>query len=181
MRVSVSIDPGTVTMGYCVWDMKRWERSKPSPPVAAGKYDLNRSFTTSGQTLRNHISGVRELLKRLDSALDGYRVERIYCEEMQGFDGVRADAARADVLHVAFATGAIFHYAETIGAAFHSVPVNKWKGQLKKEMVYRRILKRFDLTERDDEDATTFGGLLSYPISHDWDAFGIGLFAQGKF
>jgi len=161
--------------------MRKWERGPLVPPIAAGKYDLNRSFSTSGKILRNHISGVRELLKRLASKLEGYHVERVYCEEMIGFDGVRANAARADVLHVAFATGAIFYFAETIGAAFHSVPVTKWKGQLSKDMVYRRILKRYGLDERSSEDETTFGGLLSYPISHDWDAFGIGLFAQGKF
>lgn len=186
MRVAISIDPGCSTMGVCVWDMSSWDANKLRPPVEALAVNLNKGGFLREQTnsggMYNYLSGTRELIKRLKRIAARYaKVDRVYCEEMESFGGVRGNAAGGDVLHVAFACGAFYQWASELGAGFHPVRVTEWKGNLSKEQVYRRILKRFDLTEHSEEEERTFAGILTYPISHDWDACGIGLFAQGRF
>ena len=51
-----------------------------------------------------------------------------------------------------------------------AILVRDWKGQLPKEAVIKRIKRIAPNTVR-----------IIHPTSHDWDAIGIGLYAQGLF
>lgn len=96
-------------------------------------------------------------------------VNRIYCEYPAYFDSVAGQmvAKRGDLLKLTYLVGCIAGFLEPIPMIL--VPVNKWKGQLPKEVVKNRI--------------TNILGEKKCRVlkSHDWDACGIGLNAMGYF
>lgn len=179
-RVIVSIDPGTVTLGLAIFDAKARERSKTPRPLFATAHNL--SGAHRGGSAQNAFR-MGDIFK---NAVDGYRVEIVYCEQMEYLPSARGQAAITDVLGVAFACGVFGRIATELKAGFHPVPVTKWKGQLSKDQVARRILKKWGIEAprnhlgRDEDAPLSF---LSDPRSpsHDWDAVGIGLYGMGFF
>ena len=167
-RFIVSVDPGVVTLGVAVWNAADAFKSKTPRPCSAHAYTLSREFKGSpyhkalrmGEYVRKEIAG--------------FTIDQLICEVMEFRSNARGVAAIDDVLNVSFACGVMAQVAVEHGAAFQPAPVSQWKGQLSKEQVARRILKKWggQLPE-----------FLSDPSkpSHDWDAVGIGLWSMGFF
>jgi hypothetical protein len=177
-RVNVSVDPGVVTLGYAVWDGSEWGNKFQGicpAPIAAGVY--NASFGRWKE--KGNIGGqeqaalkvtgwLRDKLKRFG------RIDQIICEKMEFRSTHTGIAAVDDVLAVAFACGCVAQLAAELHASYHPAPVSIWKGNLTKVMVSRRCAKRWGGVVPD------FLSDVDTP-SHDWDAVGIGLWAQGFF
>lgn len=101
-------------------------------------------------------------------------ITEVACEMPQFFLNQRGfdTASRGDLTEMCFCVGRVAGAAEhVLGADFRPIPVVKWKGQLPKAVVVKRISKLVD---------TSLLSPQSKP-SHDWDACGIGLFVKGKF
>ncbi len=88
-----------------------------------------------------------------------------------GSVGGIATAGHGDLVKLAFTVGKMAQIGEAYGAAFIPVPVVNWKGQLKKNVVIKRIKKTIPKAFLEKLD----------PDSHSWDAIGIGLFVRGLF
>lgn len=179
-RVIAAIDPGTVTMGLALFDAKARERSKTPRPLFAAAHTMGAS----------HRGGAEQNAFRMGdvfrNAVKGYRLEIVYCERMEFLPSARGHAAITDVLGVAFACGVLGQISRELKATFHAVPVTKWKGQLSKDQVARRILKKWGMEGPCKKSCPCDDAPLSFMSdprspSHDWDAVGIGLFGMGFF
>lgn len=113
------------------------------------------------------------LAEMVMDVVDRYKIPVVVCECPQFFGGAGGEmvAARGDLVKLSIAVGAMVGQAQKMVHAvdFWPVEVNTWKGQLKKEIVNKRILRTLGASFCD--------GLHS----HDWDAVGIGLWARGDF
>lgn len=76
-------------------------------------------------------------------------------------------AKRGDLTKLTFLVGVLTKTVQSLKIKVTLVPVNTWKGQLPKEVVKRRILKK--LGENQCRNLK----------SHDWDAVGLGLYGLG--
>jgi len=85
--------------------------------------------------------------------------------------GGRAAAGSGSLVKLAFGIGKLAQISEAYGSNFVPVPVNKWKGQLSKKIVEKRIRKILP--------AARLKKLK--PEKDVWDAIGIGLFMRGLF
>lgn len=174
MRVNVSVDPGVVTLGYAVWNGEKWG-SKPLMPIIAGVYNAEFGRWKDGNKIGGQEQAALKVTKWLRERLKKFsQIDQIICEKMEFRSTHTGIAAVDDVLAVAFACGCVAQLAAELRASFHPAPVSVWKGNLTKQMVARRCVKRW-------------GGIVPVFLSdvdspsHDWDAVGIGLWAQGFF
>lgn len=91
------------------------------------------------------------------------------CELPTYFERKHVAASSDAVIKLAIQAGAFAGVTALHGARFDYAPVQRWKGQLSKELVQRRIRKKL-------------GVLHCVGFHRDvWDAVGIGLWRQGKF
>lgn len=172
----VAIDPGIVTAGYAVFRARDFNGDECPRPIFAAEHTLEiRKKASSPET------NALKMVSIVERGLRSYRVEQIHCERMEFRSNAQGIAAIDDVLGVQFACGAYARLAVELGAAYHPAPVSQWKGQLSKEQVVSRILKRWSAGKALEAKETL--KLLSSPDhpSHDWDAVGIGLWAAGHF
>lgn len=167
-RVIVGVDPGFVSLGLAFFDAKARERKTVPKPFHTATFSLKASL--KGDTEHSALK-IGDIFRR---ALEGHRVEIIYCERMEFQPGARGHSAVNDILGVAFACGIFAAIAKDIIASYHAAPVSRWKGQLSKAQVVRRIVKKWDGEIPDTLSAK------EHP-SHDWDAVGIGLWGMGFF
>lgn len=174
-QVIVSIDPGVKTLGLCVWDVQYTVR---------GDLDFRRSPFRGGHAPRPIYAEAVEFTPRslpdaaeaitdyLHDTLTPFRPTHAVIERMEFFGGTaRGIAATVDVLDVAAMTGAMTVFFQQRGAIVTLTPVRTWKGQLSKDQVSRRLLKKWGLDEMPLESLK----------SHAIDAAGIGLHFMGKF
>ena len=155
----ISIDPGTPS-GYAVWDDKTFRELVP--PIKWGVTDAGPK--SEPWNLRTDIT-----ILSLQTLLDDYRPRVVYCEQpvlMAESVAGQAAARRGDLVKLAMAVGRINQICADRMIPFRLIDVARWKGQLSKEMVEKRIRRKLpDLEAR----------------SHAWDAVGIGLFVKGFF
>jgi len=146
----ITIDPGVNGTGYAIWD-KRWKLI--SYGIIRGKS-------------KNWEKRMVEISKRLKTLVGKCRVTTGYIEKPKKFQGVFGGmvADRGDLvklsMFVGFCSGFLMIPMET-------VEVIKWKGQLPKDIVEKRVKKLLP----EAEDAK----------SHAIDAIGIGLYLSGRF
>lgn len=96
----------------------------------------------------------------------------VACEYPEFFANQRGfhTAAGGDLVAMSYCVGRVAGFSQhCLGSKFTPVPVTKWKGQLPKHVVAKRIRERLDVSK------------LTTKMSHDWDACGIGLFVKGQF
>ena len=110
---------------------------------------------------------------RLDDLLRAPRwtVMRVVCELPTFFEsaGGLMVASQNDLVKLAYQVGVYGGIAYRNHVAFEPVPVWKWKGQLPKEVVNRRIVRTLGVEACKDFKADV------------WDSVGIGLWAKGEF
>jgi len=162
----LTVDPGVKAMGFCWWDAKHWCREL-KPPVMAEVYFSNRGENDRYECIRQIMERAAEV------GTGGAKLVRVVCETPVMFHGAtgRAVAVRGDLTDLAFSAGVVGSLALLHGKIpFEAAPADQWKGQMDKEMMQRRIIET--LGQRAFE-------VLSAKRLHDWDACGIGLWAQG--
>ena len=156
----LSIDPGITGTGICRWNSLGWKKFEYPTGIETFSPRRFDDWTYTAEVYHD----------KLKQLADEYDVKRIYCEFPQYFQSAKGHAATAkgDIHKLAFLIGVFAAVAYEIGSEFTPIYVNTWKGQLPKEEVTRRIIRKLpDIRTR------------LAPESHEWDAIGIGLFAQG--
>lgn len=158
----LAIDPGYRAMGWAVLGTKH-----PNLYMAGVLAESRKVKTTSW-----HYS-VRQMQLGLRALSYTYHITDVVVEEMQIMGGTGGFAtARTSLMGLAGTVGMWASWAYQHGYKFHLAPIPKWKGQMKKQTVAKRIRKILSKSEVD---------ILSKNTSHDWDAVGIGLWFQGSF
>jgi hypothetical protein len=91
-----------------------------------------------------------------------------FVSEFPSWMNIQLGWAKGDLQKLCFLVGMLAGYFKT-ARSFTPVTPNEWKGQLPKQVVIRRLIKRFGATATADwqKDA--------------WDAVGIGLWKMGSF
>ena len=156
----VSIDPG-IEGGWACWEAKWWSRQ--TIPIETG-------------LVKPRVKS-KDWMTRLDSSIDqwwglvnDHPEWRHMLIEWPKFmeSGGGQTVARTDALvKLAVCAGRIVEVFKASAIEVTPVPVADWKGQLPKEVINKRIVKR--LGPEPCEDFQT----------HAWDAVGIGLWGKG--
>ncbi len=181
----LSIDPGQ-SIGYALWH----EVPDEDSPVlhTSGKIGSKANAMIKAQKLespdliwRAHSLSLLDQFERLIFSLeertyDMTNIDHVYIEQPLFIGGAvgRAVASKGDLVKLTLVAGAIWGVINCArpNAQVHWVPVEEWKGQLKKDTVIKR-LKRVCGWEGIGYD--------NVKTDHEWDAIGIGLHAQGLF
>lgn len=156
----LALDPG-VEWGWAYFPVNDYK------PLACGICSPKSSLPWNSR-IENGFAVLSSVLKRFEPW-------KVYCEEPQFFADVGGYAAAAGgtLVKLTAAYGVLWGACLAMGVKFQGVPVNKWKGQLPKEVVIRRsreiLGEKFCLH------------FLQRVQSHAWDAIGLGLWARGKF
>lgn len=154
----ISIDPG-LEIGWAAWNVKNWE--KKCAPMQTG---ILRTRPTEGEEWPDYFLKV---MRNFHNFLwrNGYEIDGVYIESpvVGGKISSMESFVKLSVL-----TGALMECCHlTVHAWPELVPVIKWKGQLPKPIVIKRITKLLG--------KKACKGFKS----HVWDAVGIGLYAKG--
>lgn len=165
----LSFDPGTRAMGFCLWGNLIVGDS------TRGKYrPLLEAFVLTPRDKATWQQSVVDIVAQLEDRFALETIKLCVSEWPEVMGGEKAFAANqsGDILKLAYAVGAVMQWAISCKAAsYQIVPVTTWKGQLPKAVVADRVKVRVGNSYT----------LLSRNMSHDWDAAGIGLWAQGRF
>tara|TARA_R110001592_G_scaffold265951_2_gene531573 strand:- start:6738 stop:7265 length:528 start_codon:yes stop_codon:yes gene_type:complete len=106
-----------------------------------------------------------------------YEVERVYIENAHyhgtGSAKGQMTAAKGDLVVLAKYIGGLLATFWLSGVQAETIDVMRWKGQLPKEVVMRRILKIWPECPSKRNLET------GMPTAHDWDAIGIGYYLMG--
>lgn len=150
-RAVLSVDPGIAGTGWALWD--DGSLKKYGTVLAASQKHWHEKAISIGVSIHKIV--------------EENNVETMYVEEpsFMPSQGGQVTAASGALVKLAFVVGAI---CASSGVEVVLVSVNKWKGQLKKDVVENRI-RRLIPKLRDVKEP-----------SHVFDAIGIGWYAQGR-
>jgi hypothetical protein len=147
-----SIDAGKAGTGYAVWRYSTWGKRDPMYPIENGVIQYK---------------DVERLLRVFKDLVYQYTPILAYIEDA----ALMLDSERGQVCAT---SGALVTFSKFIGrleqifaecyTKVEMVSVASWKGTLSKEIIKQRIIRRLPRINCK---------------SHDWDAVGIGLYAQG--
>lgn len=169
-RYAMSVDPGVVTAGVCLWeykafcDVRRHFRDDIPPPEFA------LAVTYKGPETE-YTKQIEEVFERILMFVDEREIMEVWCEEPMSFGSTKGHAATVDVMHMMYFLGFLSRWTYEQGATFWNSSVMRWKGNLPKHVVNKRIMHKLN----------GMTGVLSTTQSHDWDACGVGLYGQGRF
>lgn len=167
MTEVLTVDPGLSGLGYARWNAKRsWYVCHDLKPRVWTLRDYGSITPRKTEDLELRIDDMILKLSQRINLVDTYRV---YIERPQYFGShVGETAARSDSLvKLAMSVGALVGYFYG-RANIEFVSIGHWKGQLSKEVVWKRCLRaRPELEEL---------GITS----HSQDAIGIGLWLQNE-
>ena len=158
-RSLLAIDPG-LHLGWAYFPAGKTFPSKAGliKPRTKGKSFFVRLHTT--------VTQYAVLLKRFSP--DDVAIE---WPTIHGTAKGHAAAGSGSVIKLAFTVGKLAQVAEAYGSNFIPVEIIKWKGQLKKPIVIKRLKQILP--------AKLLRRLL--PEDDTWDAIGIGLYMRGLF
>lgn len=156
MPTWASIDPGSGGTGWAIWDPLMW--SSLVMPESWGVLMGTGSWQEQ----------VEAISRKFGVLLESYKVERVYMEYPSSFEsfGGQTSAKSGSLVKLAIAVGYLGATADRHGAQVIYVPVNDWKGQLQKDTVTMRIIRRL-------------GEPAKAIKTHAIDATGIGLHCKG--
>lgn len=173
----VSCDPGITGTGLALWHSKTWEQ--PVAPIETLNLYPKR-LTGAGSDFfpigsrapeTRWLPKAHSVSSQVHEYLESFKPTHFYCEQPEFFANETGQmvATTGDLIKLVFVVGCFARSCWELGIEFVPIPVKKWKGQLSKEIVERRIRKDIP-------------GVETMEIkSHSWDAVGIGLFAKGFF
>lgn len=170
----LTVDPGVYTMGACLWDESVWN----SQEVAFPEHTLNIIVKDHERKGIGPNESMRTLVQHLIPWFDAYDIVACYCEKPQFFNSARgfATGIQGHLQQLEMFRGILFQWCDRYDCEFHDVPVLEWKGQLSKKITADRIKDIYVKFHHREELMK-----LSANKSNDWDACGIGLYAQGVF
>lgn len=150
------IDPSVQSMGVAVWTTKRW-RLKKSP-------SFTRLIRSAGE---NWIMKSFNQIRQLETELLLSSPDIVYIEMPQFFEtgrGMTAQRSGSIQKLAAFVGMLINHFGEK---KIRLITPSTWKGQLPKDVVIKRIKKRW-----------SNGGYPTFKADV-WDAVGMGMWKMG--
>lgn len=162
--VWLTLDPG-INIGVAVWTDTQTE------PLYFSSFPPNRGVKMDGD-VQTYCYKCISALEKFESyiANSSLHPEKLYVEWPAFFS--RVTAQRGDLVKLTFALGWLAKFATAQGAEFVPLEIVKWKGQLPKEIVQKRIRKI--LTPKWCEKSG-----LELATEHAWDAVGMGLAVKG--
>ncbi len=156
----LSIDPGLSGTGWAEW-------SGPGKLTAAGVIYPN---SETSDIWSEKAENITDRLLMATKRFGKRTVHNVYIEMPQQMTNIRGLAAQGGAVYkLAFLVGYIAR--AYYPASVHPVLVSEWKGQLPKNVVEHRIIKKL---------GTDLCAKLNIR-THAWDAVGIGLWAGGKW
>lgn len=161
---TLTIDPGVSGTGFAIW-----EGVKQNMVLV----DCGNIYACSD--LKEWDNKVKSICETLRFRLFyPYTFNDVYIEMPQKFQGVSGDmvANSGDLVKLTLCAGFIagYIYANYDDLPLEFIPVNIWKGQLSKDVVKRRVIKKLGDTYN-----------TSKIKSHSFDAIGLGLYVKGVF
>lgn len=169
----LSIDPGISGMGIACWDELSW--GKRIPPVWVRNIYPKR-YRKYPESWETRISVIMFQLDEIFN--ENYPINHVYMEFPEKENSVRGNAAivskvrdgtkePGDIFKLMYLCGAIGELCRIYDVLITLYLPSEWKGQLSKSIVEDRIKLRIPSV------------VELQPVSHSWDAIGIGLNAKG--
>jgi len=172
-RYAISIDPGVTGTGLAIWDLhpREWKRSVA--PVDVRVYTPSKKFKLFQDKAKEICDHVYSTCTGHGIGMEGHGGVRMYCEypEFRNTAAGQAVAATGSLSKLSYMCGVLGGLCWYMKTEFIPIPVSRWKGQLPKEIVKKRIIKRLGRTTCRQLNIRT----------HGWDAVGVGLYAKGFF
>lgn len=156
-----SIDPGSSAMGLALWNPDDWKVRLAHPEFIVNIYPGNHA---------DSHDKILEILWYLDNKFKEFKVTEVVSETCEYFDtaGGATVAKEGALVKLARSVGAVEGLCHSMKIPLTLVLPREWKGQTSKEMVDRKV-------------RTILPNLPSHAKSHNIDAIGIGLWAQGFY
>lgn len=152
----MTVDPSSRSVGVAIW---REGELKPS-----GVYLLK-------PRKKNWLDSAIQIGQEIQALIIACDVEKVYCEMPAYMAGSHTTAAGGALVKLTTSAGIVAGICVSQFIPFEYVEICKWKGNLPKEEVIRRICKLYK-----------FKNSKAAPYKADeWDAIGIGLYVQGEF
>lgn len=155
----LAVDPG-IALGWAYWPKNR-------------KYPTRCGIIKPHNRSKDFFLDTHSTIHQLSNVILELKPGIIACEWPAHFSsaGGEVAAGSGSIVKLAFNVGQIALAADACECEFFPIAVNKWKGNLKKRIVEKRIRKILPESR------------LEYlePESHTWDAIGIGLYVRGLF
>lgn len=151
----LTIDPGLGGTGWALWSGRR------THPI-----DYGTVHPVKSDDLGIRIQSVCLKLWKIHTLGN---IEQVFVEMPAFFQSASGTmvARRGDLVKLTLMAGAIIGHFSSLGVPGTLIEVAKWKGQLPKDVVRRRIERRI--------------GKIEGSGTHAADAIGIGLYVNGEF
>lgn len=158
MTTVMTIDPGLNGTGLAIWDSSSFQKCK-TPPYPIKTLVIKKNGSDWRQKVYFYSLNILRLAET-------YKTDRVYIEDPQYFDSGKGQmvARKQDLKKLVYLVGYMDCMLSGSEIEVNLVSIMKWKGQMPKDVIHRRVLKYLpDLQVR----------------SHDVDAVGIGLYILG--
>ncbi len=173
------LDPGIRGTGVTLWSSDDWD-VLAGPIVCYNIYPKKKlvfpeeyyypdCWSHLPDTRDKWIHRAQIVNCRIRILIERFMPTHVYCEFPAFFQssGGQKTAKSGALVKLVFTVGATAETCRTLGIQFIPVPVNQWKGQLPKEVVEERVMKRLK-------------GVPFAPFDdHCIDSVGIGLYVKG--
>lgn len=157
----ITIDPGIEGTGLAIWSMNEW--AVETIPLA--------TYVLVPIKGKDWVSAVEDLHYKIIPILEKHNVQKGYCEFPQYFTSAvgHAATAKGDIYKLSCLVGVFMGAMLSRKTNLILVQVNQWKGQLPKDVVISRLLRRQPrLAELNIK-------------THAWDAVGLAYYKKRIF
>jgi hypothetical protein len=173
-RPLLAIDPGLNSMGWAFWSENRVAHiartNEDRPPSQVGLIKAPRKFELVPRALwiAKELERATMVLGTMGGPIGVQSLDIVSEYPAWHGDQVRLGWAAGDMQKVVLLVGVLAGYLSQ-AHSFTPVTPAEWKGQLPKDVVIRRLIKRFGVGATRDYEKDM------------WDAIGIGLWKMGRF
>lgn len=157
----ITIDPGIRGTGIAVWSMDDW--LSETIPI--------KTYVITPPSDEDWVFAIADIYDKIEPILETHNVKKAYCEFPQYFTSGKGHSATAkgDIYKLSCLVGVFMGMMLAKQTVLIPVYVTSWKGQLTKEAVIARLVKREPK-------------LLTLGIdTHAWDAVGIAYYHKRIF
>jgi Holliday junction resolvasome RuvABC endonuclease subunit len=150
MATIITIDPGLAGTGYAIWNQQ---------------WDLMGHGVLTCKSAKNIYQQLHFYGMKIKEVVDDCCSDMMYIEYPAFFQSAKGSvtAAGGGLVKLTILVG---YLSAILDIEFRFVEVNKWKGQLPKNVIINRI-------------KAIYPGIQAK--THAWDAIGIGLYIKGEF
>lgn len=156
-----TIDPGIRGTGIAIWSMDEWKTE--TLPIA--------TYVVTPPSDEEWVFAISDIFAQVTPIWERHNVQKAFCEFPQYFTSGKGHSATAkgDIYKLSCLVGVFMGMMLARNTVLVPVQVNSWKGQLTKEAVIKRLLKKEPRLEQANIE------------SHAWDAVGIAFYHKRKF